>query len=359
MKRANYLGTPAALPSGVPRYLPLLLAVLLAGCAGGATGHSALNPALRNSKSGVTLPGPLYGINSNSANGHSATWVAGNVVGDRSNNLDVEYSDSPATVTAAVARSLADGCRPMVIINVPDSTLLSNVSPSAYAKGAKAIIGRVVADHPTVRNFELINEPWNKGPHKKSNASDYANLVKTAYEEVATLGLANIGLLVAGFGTYELVDGNGEGIGKLSDTTYGGGWISDLAAQQPTLKETINGWTSHPYGAAEGPSEHHDGGMTATEDQRNDAGRAGFNLAGRNNWWITEVGFEIGGTGPASVTTEAEQASETLKILNRALKWHDEGWLQGVFIYDDGSTGFNIYGRKGQTTLTTFASEHK
>ena len=358
-------GTPARRAT---RYLPLVIAALLVGCAGSIATHSAPKPALPNSKSPPALPnsksplnghGLLYGINSNSESEHSATWVAGNVVGDRSNNLDVEYSDSPAKVSEAVATSLADGCLPIVTINVRDSTLLADVSPSAYARGAKAIVDRVVADHPTVRTFELINEPWNKGPHRKSNASDYANIVKSTYEEVGSLGLAKVSLLVAGWGTYELVDSNGEGTGKFSDTSRGGGWIHDVAALQPSLKETINGWTSHPYGAAEGPSAHHDTGMTATEDQRNDAGSAGFNLPGRNNWWITEVGFEIGGSGPESVTTEPEQAAETLRTLKRALRWHNEGWLRGVFIYDDGSTGFNIYGRQAQTTFTKFATEHR
>jgi hypothetical protein len=215
-----------------------------------------------------------------------------------------------------------------------------------------------VADHPTVRTFELVNEPYFKGPQKKSNAADYANMVAKTYEEVATLGLKDVRLLVAGWGRYELVDSRGEGTGNVSDPEQGGGWIHDLAAQQPVLKKVVNGWTTHPYGASEGPSEHHEHGMSATEDQRNDAGVMGFNLAGRNDWWITEVGFELGGSGPSGADTEATQAQKTLQILNRALTWHKEGWLQGLFLYDDGSSGFNIYGRKAQTTFTRFAREH-
>ena len=45
--------------------------------------------------------------------------------------------------------------------------------------------------------------------------------------------------------------------------------------------------------------------------------------------------------------------------LNRALEWHNQGWLQAFFIYDDGSTAFNIYGRKAQTIFTRFATKHK
>ncbi len=340
--------------------LAVIVLPALAGC-GGTHTSSSHDQAARSPKSSLNRPRPqglLFGINSNSASGHSATWVAGNVFGDRSDNLDVFYYDDPAAASAAVATSLADGCVPIVIINVEDTTPLSKVNPSEYARGATAIIARIVTDHPTVRTFELINEPYFKGPQGKSNASDYANIVAKTYEEVATLQLSDVRLLVAAWGRYELVNGSGEATGKVSDPENGGGWIHDLAAAQPALKKIVNGWTSHPYGAPEGPSEDEDHGMTATEDQRNEAGIAGFNLAGRNDWWITEVGFDLGGSGPGTASSEAQQAADTLEILKRALRWHEEGWLQGIFIYDDGSTGFNIYGREAQTTFTRFATEH-
>jgi hypothetical protein len=320
---------------------------------------STQQPEALTSKASGGGHGLLYGINSNSAAGHSTTWVAANVVGDRSNNLEALYSESPEEVSANVAKSLADGCVPLVIINSPDEKVLSEVSPSAYASGAMAIIARVVADHPTVRTFELINEPYFKGPHKMSNAADYANIVEKTYEQASTTHLKDVRLLVAAWGRYELVDGGGEGTGKISDPEEGGGWIHDMAVQQPGLKKLVNGWSSHPYGPAEGPSEHHEFGMTATEDQRNDAGSLGFNLAGRNDWWITEVGFNLGGSGRSGADTEQEQAADTLKVLTRSLTWHEEGWLRAVFIYDDGSTGYNIYGRRAQATFTRFASEHR
>jgi hypothetical protein len=338
--------------------LAVLILAALAGCATTSTTSTRQQTPLVAKPADSHPHGMLFGINSNSSGGHSATWVAGNVVGDRSNDLDVLYSDSPAAASEAVGKSLADGCQPVVIIDVEDSSLLSNVSPSGYAAGAKALVQRVVADHPTVRTFELINEPYFKGPQKKSNAADYANILAKTYEEVATLGLKDVRLLVAGWGSYEVVDGSGEGTGKVSDPEQGGGWIHDLAAAQPALRQAVNGWTTHPYGSPEGPSEHHEYGMTSTEDQRNDAGLVGFNLAGRNDWWITEVGFEAGGSGPNSSTSEDMQAEKTLVVLKRALTWHKEGWLQGLFIYDDGSSGYNIYGRKAQAVFTRFASEH-
>jgi hypothetical protein len=338
---------------------------LLAACGGTSTTNtqhatSTQPPDVPTTKSsGGSARGLLYGMNSNSAAGHSATWVAANVLGDRSNHLDVGYSDSPEEVSAAVSTSLADGCVPLVIINSPDGTVLSDIDPGAYASGAMAIIARVVADHPTVRTFELINEPYFKGPHKMSNASDYANIVARTYEQAAAVHLQDVKLLVAAWGRFEVVDHSGEGTGKISDPQEGGGWIHDMAVQQPVLKKVVNGWASHPYGAPEGPSTHHDFGLTSTEDQRNDAGIVGFNLTGRNDWWITEVGFELGRSGAGGASTEDEQAADIAKVLTRSLTWHEEGWLRGVFIYDDGSSGYNIYGRRAQATLTSFASQHR
>ena len=344
---------------------PAILAVVLlgafSGCGGAAsTGTTGQRPTQPTATSTLKeRPGLIYGINSNSAQGHSAIWVAHNVLGDRSNHLDVGATDSPAEVSEAVATSLADGCQPLVIINTEDSRPLSNVNPSEYASGAKAIVRRVVADHPTVRTFELINEPYFKGPQHKSNASDYANIVAKTYEEVATLGMPDIKLLVAGWGRYELVNGSGEGTGKMSDPERGGGWIHDMAVQQPGLRQVVNGWTSHPYGAPEGPGEHHEYGMSATADQRNDAALAGFNPAGLGDWWITEVGFELGGGGESGASSEASQAKDILTALSRALVWHSEGWLRGIFIYDDGTSGYNVYGRAAGATLARFATEHR
>jgi hypothetical protein len=353
------------LPNAVRvRPLAVLAAVLLpalSGCGGTSTTDTTSQSQTRPTTPSnlKERPGLIYGINSNSAGGHSAIWVAHNVLGDRSNNLDVGPEANPTEVSEAVATSLADGCRPLVIINTEDSRPLSNVNPSEYASGARAIIQRVVADHPTVRTFELINEPYFKGPQHKSNASDYANIVAKTYEAVASLGMRDIKLLVAGWGRYELVNGGGEGTGKLSDPEQGGGWIHDMAVQQPGLRQVVNGWTSHPYGAPEGPSEHHDYGMTATADQRNDATLAGFNAAGRDNWWITEVGFELGGGGANSAGSETSQARDILTVLSRALAWHSEGWLRGILIYDDGGSGYNVYGRAAGVTLARFATAHR
>lgn len=312
---------------------------------------------------GASSAGKLvFGLNSNSSKGHSATWTAANILGDRSDHLDVDYGESPATVSSAVGTSLADGCTvPLVIINTPESTVLHAINPATYAASVKAIVERVKADHPTVTTFELINEPPFKGPHRKSNAVDYAAIVKATYEACAGL-LSTTTLLVAAWATYEIVTEAGVQTGTFSDIHHEGGWLHDIAhsAHGPYLKEHVNGWVSHAYGAASGAANSEGtGGFASASDQHAKAVSEGFNATGTNNWWITEVGFNIGGGGAEGVPTAAAQAAALQTILNTALGYYTQGWLKAIFIYDDGNSGFNIYGREAQTVYTTFATAHK
>ncbi len=128
----------------------------------------------------------LFGIDSNNINhGHTA-WTSHRVCLGR--GIDVDYKEStPAAVSAAVGEALAAGITPLVIINTNDEIVLSEISESVespYAPNAVAIIKKVIEQHPAVRTFEIINEPFSKGPHRKSNASDYATILLTTYEKL-------------------------------------------------------------------------------------------------------------------------------------------------------------------------------
>lgn len=154
----------------------------------------------------------LIGINSNFAAGHAAYWTSARIFGDRSNDIDVDYSTSPATVSAAVQTSLAAGCKyPLVIVNTSDAVTLGTVNPIVYAAGAVGIIKRVVEDHPTVTRFQIINEPYykNSSPHGSkisANASTYGAIVKATYEaaKIANL-LGTCELMVEAFGEYNVL----------------------------------------------------------------------------------------------------------------------------------------------------------
>ncbi len=129
---------------------------------------------------------------------------------------------------------------------------------------------------------------------------------------------------------------------------------------QPKLKEggehPITAWTSHPYGRpTEINNEVHFGFLT-TITLREAVKRSGG--AGHNNWWITEVGFSIGGTEPPDVGTEAEQSNRLLEDLEQAQLLGEAGWLKAFVVYADNEETWNIYGKTAGTTYQNFANAH-
>jgi hypothetical protein len=303
----------------------------------------------------------LFGINGGKADeGHASTWTSKKIIVGRS--VEVEYTATPATVSTEVGEALALGIsRPIVLIETPGEAALSSISTSAFAEGVKAIVQKVTEQHPSVRVFELINEPWERGPHHASNASDYAALMKAAYEKVAAAGITNVTLLVAAHGTYQKVNSAGEGTGEWSDLHSSKGWVADMLAAQPSLKAggeyPITGWTSHPYGGPTEINTEFNSGFLSAVAQRESVRLHGG--AGYNNWWITEVGFKIGGEGPSGVATEAEQSARLLEDLEQAQLLGEAGWLKGFVVYADSATElWNIYGKTAGTTYQNFANEH-
>lgn len=309
------------------------------------------------------------GITHNSFAGHSATWAPSKVLYDRGGFLEIEVGEAEAIPHAlgAVKLSLEDGLKPILLIEPTEGLVLSKVVVATYAKGVKEIVKAVEEAHPSQVIYELINEPYFKGPHEKSNAKDYANLIKAAYEEVESLKLAKMPtLLVAGFLTYEEVNAEGVGTKAFSDYTVGRGWLKDIATQWPEGLVKINGFTSHPYGepkvAATGEGNNN---IRAGKLQHEQAVILGFSVAATNNWWFTEFGYydktqtATPYTGFGSVVSQAEQASKLKEALEEEQIFAEEGWLKGALYFSDHETeGWNIFGRTAQGTLTTFAGVH-
>jgi hypothetical protein len=217
-----------------------------------------------------------------------------------------------------------------------------------------------------VTTFELFNEPWACGPHGGSNASDYANLVLAAYKKAHESGVSGVTMLVAAFGEYQKVNAAGEKITEdWSRVNEGNGWLGDLLAAQPELKEgepyAVHGWTSHPYGGAvEIGHEAHSGFLSAVS-QREEVRRHGG--AGYNNWWITEVGFQV--TEPPTAVEKDQQSASLKQDLETAQLLGVAGWLKCLTVYCDGETEleagkrtFNVYGWPAGTMYATFAYEY-
>jgi hypothetical protein len=336
------------------------------------TGHKARRlcavPALLMSMllvaaSAASAAPMVWGVDGGSVdNGHAATYTGANILGGRGfAGLDYEYTTSPATVSASVGESLAAGISvPLVIIETPYETQLSSINPVTYATDATAIIKRVVTDHPSVKVFELINEPNERGvkfgSSKGSNAADYAVIVKDTYETVKAEGIAGVTLLAFAHGTYAKVGPGGEFVEWSNNSEAGRGWIGDMLTAQPSLKKLINGWSIHPYGSPTGEEVNADSGFLTTKQLR--AKVRAEKGSGAGNWWITEVGFNLGGEPPTGVKTEAEQSEKLSADLNTAWTWHKAGWLHALYVYSDNDGGWGLWGRSALSTYTTFASAH-
>jgi hypothetical protein len=303
---------------------------------------------------------PRFGIDGNQDNGHSAEWIKSKIFGGSHGSLETEYdASSPVEVSEAVGDALELGISPPIVtIDTHNATRLSLVTPATYAEKAVAMIKQIVSEHPTATTYELINEPWYKGA-QGSNASDYAAIVQATYEKVAAEGLTGLTLLVGAHGDYEEVNAEGsteEGKRPWSQTYGGRGWTADVLTSHPELKTLVNGWYSHPYGR---PKENwqQSGGMYAVQSDRLMVIRHGG--SGYNNWWVTEVGFNLGHEGPAGVATEAEQSEKLKEDLETSVEWSKEGWFTGILPYaDGGSEGYNIWKTPAGKMYMSFAALH-
>lgn len=284
-------------------------------------------------------------------NGHTATWAANNILTSRGGALEVEFNSTPATISAAVGEALTAGViHPIVLIETPQGVVLSAVSPSAFGAGVAAIVNGCKADHPTAEVlYELVNEPYIRGPHNASNASDYALLCKAAYEAVNDP--TQILIVSAGAGNYTTVNGAGEATGT-SDITQNAGWLHDMAvsASGTYLKAHVNALGIHPYGPSSGPTDREGHrGLSMVPELRSRAYREGF-LLGSQAIYLTEFGY---GTS---------EAAENLPVaLERCWSWYREGWLKLVNIYTDNVGGEDdIYAEPvAKAIYTSFASTHR
>lgn len=327
---------------------------------------STVNPHAPFEPPQLSAPKLIFGVQSNSANGHSATWTAARVRGDRGGNIEYNYNDAELIAhLAGVKASYEQGCLPITLIEV-GQMYLANIVPLTYAAKFLEAVVAVRAANPgkPYYVFEIINEPFNCGSNG-SNASDYAAICKATYEALETAKVplwpaaGGVMLLVAAHMTYQKKISEKVG-GAFSDWTTGGGWLKDFIEAWPAAKEKVNGWTSHPYGEPNVEASHEGNNEIASAFlQHEQAVLLGYGPTGTNNWWITEFGFGVPPvSGHGAVATEALQASKLKESLEQMLPWHAAGWLTAVNVFADGITEWGIWGKTAQGVLTAFASAH-
>lgn len=317
-------------------------------------------------KYGAVAPNPADSIawGFTHANKGAATWLSAGAKIQRGSELGIEpeYNAPPAEVVAGVKRAIGEGFTPIVMIQTPQATVLSAVSTAAFGEGVAAIIAAVEAAYPQQVVYELINEPFFKGPHGKSNAADYGKLIKSAYEHVAALKLGAMPqMLVAAFGTYEMVNGAGEGTAVFSDVYKGEGWIADVCKELGGQLTAINGWAIHPYGLASGPGDNEDNfALSVAADYRGRIFQEG--AGGSENIWITEFGYAViaGESKGAEVKTEAERLAAFKAALPRIWRWMQEGWLTAcVFYAAEAAAKWNLINTTSGAYVASFIAAHQ
>lgn len=316
-----------------------------------------------------------FGICNNQAAGHSATWLASRVRYDRSTGVQCGYSEAGAAtkMVEGVAKDLEHGVKPIVIIDVGNSTLLSTVSATTYGEKFAEIVLAVEEAHPGVTIYEVMNEPEGKGPHGRSNAADYAACAKSAYTHVEALGL-KVPMLVYSGGVYVIVNSEGKtgaelgGGDTFSDPATGGGWLKDLVTAWPEAVSKVTGLTSHNYGRA-GENQEYKTGIKSVKEQNRLAKELGFACASTQSWWMTEFGFFDEAIGGAwSLSSKAANAAEQASLLKAAVEelvlFAEEGWLAGIVAFTDHETGgstekaWSLWGNEAGADYRALAAAH-
>lgn len=327
---------------------------------------------------GVSLSGSPFLFGVNGAYEDHVYWTENNVKADRGggklvlvwNNSTEKFAPEAGTMSeliAAIGERLTAGITPIVQFDIEDTLYLGKVNAKNFGKAGAVALAEIMAVHSTGVEYELVNEPYLRGP-KGSNASTYAELCREFYkyceEDVTAKTIPSLPTLrVFGWGRYTKKTAE-ETAGEESKPEYGHGWIADFFATWPEGKTKINGYTCHAYGYVAGTNpgllvyEGRDSGFAMVGSVHAKLVEQGASAA--NNILVSECGFnrtELAGATEA--IKEAEQATLTQQILERAWEYYAEGWLRGILLYNNSSTGWGIYGKPAGAVLAAFAAAHK
>lgn len=316
----------------------------------------------------ASVEGLLLGIEENTGNGHAeSVWVPAKIKLDRGSFVEFSYNEGSLLEHVAGGSKLSyeKGTTPIVLLGV-SKTYLANIVPATYAKAFREVVEQVKTTNPgkPYYVFEIINEPYFCG-EKGSNASDYAAICKATYEEIEAHSIplwpaaGGVILLCGAHLTYQKKVSE-KVLGAFSDYTKGEGWMFDFKTAWPGSTTKVNGWTSHPYGEPGASNSEGNNNIGSTAVQHENAVSLGFTETGTSNWWVTEVGYRVGGgTGPGEGCTEATQSSKLKEALEQLLGYHNEGWLKAICVFSDGTTEWGIDSpRPAQAMYTAFGEAH-
>jgi hypothetical protein len=177
--------------------------------------------------------------------------------------------------------------------------------------------------------FEPINEPWGYTA-PLYNGAEYADVIAALLPRAAAAGIPLSDIYVGA---------TGEG---CAAECAADGWVPEMYAAQPALETEIQGWYLHPYGPAHGIGEGGEQGIESLPLVQAQM------TSGQSNIIVSEVGYcddqlnrtledpPCEGAGePAATATR-----ELTRMLDVALRYHDEGWLRALIVYDRNAGGW-------------------
>lgn len=280
--------------------------------------------------SDIKLDGWL-GLNSNSVAGYGPLdfWPPFGVVWDRQ-----EFVQPASAPLANIATAVANGMRVCVLIeeqnyNKGNPFPTDSASIAAFASYWVSAVQTIEATHPAAGFvYEIINEPWNfYSPG--ATAAEYADLVVVVLQAAQA---ANLDLK------------------RIYPMARNAQWVTDMYAQQPTLKTLCQGWCFHPYGPPPPGSFTGDGaGIVAVANMRPAIASGADNiLLSEIGVWAPDVNGGAGGSiGQSASALNSDQAAQWMtRTLEVAAQYHAEGWLKALILYsrNDGGWATNLLG---------------
>ncbi len=201
---------------------------------------------------------------------------------------------------------------------------------AGFIRSASAILRLVARRYPGMPVlFEPINEPWGYTTPQYDGA-EYADVIAALLPRAAAAGIPLSDIYVGAIG---------EG---CAAECVADGWVPAMYAAQPALQTEIQGWYLHPYGAASGV------GQGASEGIESLPLVQAQMTSGQSNILVSEVGYcddQLNSTledPPCQGAGEpaAKSTREFVAMLDVALRYHDEGWLKALIVYDRNAGGW-------------------
>ena len=249
----------------------------------------------------------IVGVNGGSLSGRQGELIG---KGIRSERLELPTTFSQLTLAQSKANGFTN--QTVIIGNVDDGTLLSNVNSVSWRANALEQ-ARLCQQAGGVALLECINEPQFKGGRKDpaTYGAMYCALKRALREASITIPL---GFTL--FGNYQRSNGEWARMD----------WLKDAVKANPELPSLTDCLVHHTYGKA-GEDLEGNLGTQALEEEHQEAIALGF----PSETYVTEMGFQIG--SPPNYKTVGDETEQAAQIGAVMAKLKSLGYVKGIWPY--------------------------